>query len=337
MSVTLKDISKVAGVSIAAVSRALNGKDKEINFNTKQKILEAAEKLNYNFREKKAITSRNIGIVSQFLLARGVLKKRSAGFYNILFGFIEKWLRFYGYNTFFSSYDEEEIKQGKVLQIIRDRIITGLLIIGPVSENFLDILKKHKIPFVLINYRIKSGHYNTVCSNDFAGAYNLTRYLIKLGHHKIAFIKEDSDDSSFSERFRGFLEAFIEKEGHFDKEMVVTEAYNANIGYRSIINLFKKSVRPTAVFAVNDYIGMNVVKALKDLKLQIPGDVSVVGFDAGDDLPIDPPLTSAKVYEEEMAKVAVERLLKIIREDVPAMDICLSTPIVHGSSCGPKK
>jgi DNA-binding LacI/PurR family transcriptional regulator len=329
---TITDIAKIANVSIATVSRALNAEDDKINFTTKHRILEIAEKLNYNLREKKALANKNIGIISQFLFAKGILEKRSHGFYNIHFGYLEKWLRYYGYNTFFSSYDDE-FKQGKVIKIIKEKVINSALIIGKTENSFLETLDKNDIPYVIVNYKLKGDNYNTIMIDDFGGAYNLVRHLINFNHKRIGFIREKNDDFSFEERYRGYVDALKDNNIRVDEKLVKEEEYTFDLGYKSALELLGGPDPVTAIFAANDYIAKNVVMAAKEKKLSVPKDLSIVGFDAAsEELGINPIITSAKVNEEHMAQLAVERLIKISRENCPLIDIIISTPIIKGES-----
>ncbi len=333
IKITVNDIAREAGVSIATVSRAINGKGAEINFSTRQRILEIAKKLSYNLKGKKALATKNIGVVSQFLFATGTMASRASGFYNILFNYIEKWLNFYEYNPFFSTYYYEMKNNTKIINAIKDKMIGGVLVVGDVSTDFLGELENLKVPLVLVNHKVKGGYYNSVVADNFGGAYRLIKHLVKLKHKRIGFIGEDIKDFNFMERYRGYKDALKDSGISYDDKIILYEKYSMRLGYNAAKKILQMTSPPTAIFAANDFIGMNVVRAIKDLGLNIPEDISVAGFDAAsENLGIEPILTSAKVYEEEMAKLAVERLLRISREVVPAIDIRVSTPIEYGES-----
>lgn len=339
MKITIKDIAKKANVSIATVSRALNNQDKSVNFQTKQKVFGIARMLNYPLNGKKTMNGRNIGIISRYLFPRGILKQQSLGFYNVLLSSVEKWLRHYDYNTIFSSYEEKEPGQVLLPKWVVDRSAGGVIIIGKVARSFCETLDRYGIPFVIINYSFKDVRYNTVLSDNFGGAYALVGALLRMGHKRIAFIREGTDHPSFDERFRGYLEALQENGIFMDTDLVMNEDYSLTLGYESMRKLLKLPEPPTAVFAVNDYVGMNALRAVKESGLKVPEDISIVGFDAmaGKDLRIDPPLTSARVFADEMAHKGIKRLFRIMSEDLPAVSIMFSSPVVEGKSWGPNR
>jgi LacI family transcriptional regulator len=335
----IKNIAEKANVSIATVSRALRKNGQNVSFHTRQKILETARFLNYPINGKKTNVNRNIGIISRYLFPKGVIKQQANGFYSTILHDVEKWLRNNQYNTLFSSYEENDLGQIFVPKWITDKTVNGIIIVGKVEKNFVNLLEHNKIPFVIINYTFRDVRYNTVISDNFGGAYNLISYLTGLGHRRIGFIRELTNHPSFDERFRGYQEALTDKGIPVDRHLVRSEEYNPNLGYDSTKTLLHMQDPPTAIFGVNDYIAANVIRAVSDAKLSIPDDVSVVGFDGlvGDFVTV-PLLTTARVDVEGMVQQGIERLLRIMNADLSPVNIILSSPVIEGKSCSePKK
>ncbi|TLP70538.1 LacI family DNA-binding transcriptional regulator [Maribacter sp. ACAM166] len=203
--VSLKDIAKIVGVSIPLVSYVLNGKGKEnrVSEETEKRIKEVAKSLNYrpnlNARSLKTNKTRTIGVI---------LADISNPFFSNLARIIEDEAFNQNYTVIFGSSDEKMEKFDRVLELLLDRQVDGLIIAPPQgSKQSILKLKLQKIPFVLIDRYFEGLEYNYVVADNFNASSLATNYLINKGHKKIATIGYQSDLSHYTDRYEGYIDA----------------------------------------------------------------------------------------------------------------------------------
>ena len=176
-----------------------------------------------------------------------------------------------------------------------------------------------------------------VRSDSKEGAYRLTNLLIKLGHKHIATISGPKKVSTGADRVTGYKKALIEA-GLIENELVYYGLYNQQSGYELTKQAMTQLPRPTAIFGANNFIMLGIIKALRELQLNIPDDVSVVGFD---DFPesmlVQPFFTAAIQPAYEMGRMATELLLKRISGELSGRyeNLVLPTQIIERRSTGP--
>lgn len=203
--VSLKDIAKIVGVSIPLVSYVLNGKGKEnrVSEETEKRIKEVAKKLNYrpnlNARSLKTNKTRTIGVI---------LADIANPFFSNLARVIEDEAFNQDYTVIFVSSDEKMEKFDRVLELLLNRQVDGLIIAPPQgSKESIFKLKKQNIPFVLIDRYFQGTEYNYVVADNFNASSLATSYLINKGHNKIATIGYQSELAHYNDRYEGYLDA----------------------------------------------------------------------------------------------------------------------------------
>ena len=142
------------------------------------------------------------------------------------------------------------------------------------------------------------------------------QHLLDLGHRSVAFIAGDIEHPSIAERFAGYKEVLHEHHIVPDEQLVVVDQPTlwGNDGAEAIEKIFQRGKRPTAVFAANDAMAIGCAKFLRDQGVKIPADMAVVGFDDIEmSSHLEPPLTTVRVLKEEMGKLAVLRLVDMIK------------------------
>ncbi len=195
-----------------------------------------------------------------------------------------------------------------------NRMIYGGIFVGfPYRAKELEMLAKDKHNIVLIDQLTNkddvNNEFKTVNTDNIKGGYISTKHLIDLGHKKIAHISGDNRLSSV-EREIGYRDALNEAGILYRKEYVIQGYYKEDIAYKKTIELLKKH-HPTAIFVANDIMALGVVKAIEDSGLEVPKDISVVGFDSLKQSQwLDLQLTSAAVNLKEVASEAVSLVLE---------------------------
>ena len=209
------------------------------------------------------------------------------------------------------SFNEQQFSQV-------DRGAQGLLVLATEleakdMERFLAL----DLPVVAIDSALSGAKLNKVLINNFEGAYKATNYLISMGHNKIGHLFSVDWIKNFDERRAGYLSALKSRALEVPEGGVVGLRANTEGAYQDMLSYLQgKPILPTAFFVDNDVIALGAMRALKECGYRIPCDVSVVGFD---DIPactvIEPPLTTMRVECKYIGKLAVERLVHLIRGD----------------------
>ncbi len=275
-SATMQDVAKKAGVSAATVSRVLNDSGK-VSPETKQKVLEACEALDYSLhtvaQSLRLGRTHSIAAILPFLTLpsiverlRGVLAVLSKSPYELV--------------PFTLGSPEE--RDAKIYELARRSHFDGLLIISmPVNDSQVIQLIKNKVPTVLVDSQHPK--LNRINVNDKAGGKMITNHLIKLGHKKIGFIssylKNPLQFSSTIFRFQGYCEALMEADIEINPKYQREGEHGREEAKLLAIDILKKPDRPTAIFASSDTKAIGVLDAARELNINVPQQLSVVGYD----------------------------------------------------------
>ncbi len=325
---TLKDIAKTANCSLATASKAINGK-LDISESTRQRILKIAEE--YNFTPNafgkglKKQKTENIGVI----FCREFQPLSSNPFYSRVLEGIEAELAINNYNLVLHLLPE--VYRGEYPKMLRERNVDGVVLVGVLQEAFIEHLKTEKIPTILIDPKIITEEFSQVLIDNEHGGYLATRYLIEHGHKRIAFISGDLDRESFRLRFTGYQKAMKSNGLKINDNYIQTGGLEN--GYDHVDVLLKLEQRPTAIFAANDINAIYGSQAITDHQLRIPDDISIVGFDDIEMAKmVTPPLTTVRVYKEEMGSIAVRKLLGIINKSEKLVTAVIPIRIIERGS-----
>lgn len=326
------DVAKKAGVSRITVSRVINNSG-YISAETKARVESAIKEIGYvpntlarGLRSKRTNTLALVvtDITNPYftLIARGVEDVAGES----------------GYTVVYCNTDESEAKEEKYANLLVQRKVDGVLLV-PAWGNarIIKFLESNEVIVVVLDRRVAGVATDFVRSDSENAARSLVKLLLQLGHRKIAMITGPKEVSTSADRVAGYEQALAEA-GLRDHELVFYGAFNQQSGYDLTRQAMNQMVKPTAMLGANNFITIGIIKALRDLSLDVPADVSVVGFD---DLPesmlVRPFLTVARQPAYEMGRVATELLLKRISGDVSnvSQEIILRAEIVERESIGP--
>jgi len=326
---TIKDIAKLANVSQSTVSKALNDRH-DISQKTKDKILKIAKQHNFtphNISKLNIKTmTENIGVV----FCREERPLSGNPFYSRILEGIEGELVLNNYNLILHLLQEQV--NGSIPKMIKDRKIDGLILIGIMTKEFMEMMRNVDIPIMHVDPAAEYTEFNKVTIDNERGAFLATQHLISKGHKDIAFISGVLERSSFSCRFNGFKKAMNLHNISVKDEYVMAEGVEK--GYEQVCEILKLKKRPTAIFFSNDENALYGYKAINDFGLKIPEDISIVGFD---DISMSkyssPPLTTVRVYKEEIGSVAVRNLLPLIKnKPVSPLHVLVPTRFIERES-----
>jgi len=246
----------------------------------------------------------------------------------------------YNYTVIYCNTDESETKEEKYANMLAQRQVDGVLLVPSCGNaKTIKFFESNHINVVVLDRRISGVGTDIVYSDSENGANRLVKLLIGLGHKQIAIVTGPKDVSTSVDRVIGYQRALTES-GLGENEMIYYGAFNEQSGYELTNQAMMQSPKPTAIFAGNNFIAMGIIKALHDLKLDIPGDISVVGFD---DIPesmfMKPFLTVARQRAYEMGQLATELLLKRISGELSQehRELLLPIEIIVRESSGPNR
>lgn len=310
MGVTIKDIAREAGVSIATVSHVIN-KTRYVSPELAQSVEKAIQKTGYSVKAEKKASPFRVGKLSEIAF---VVPHLGSIVYSQLSTILSRRLEKEGFllSIYLSADDLRKEKQ----------IITGLLankrtagiILVPVSEDPTVYAKliASTLPFLCLERTIKSAEIDYILSQNVEAMCKGTEHLIKSGHENIALLLEQRQLTTVEERLDGYKKALESHGIPFRKELVLFLDLYSDQTDMAINDLYHQK-QPTAFIAGGNTLTFHLLKTLEKIGVNCPQDVSIVGF--GDDEWCDfvePPLTTLKQDTEELAKIAAESILQKI-------------------------
>ncbi len=315
MAATIKDVAKKAKVSVATVSLVIHNHQR-ISPETKSKVRRAIRELDYHpTRSARGLVSKRSGNLG-FIVTEDHFS-RSEPFYTKIFLGTEFQARENEYyvllTTVSSQFDDKDILPRFVLE----RNVEGVIIAGKIPTALVHRLESYKIPLLFIDYAPNHTNYPVVMIDNIAGGILATEHLIQCEHHNIAFLAGDIDHPSIRDRFQGYKMALDKVGIPFKSHLALTDAPypDRDNGYKLACKLVNQTSKFTAVFACNDAMAIGILQCLKEKKLRVPTDISLIGFDDVEaDLSLDPPLTTIKVPKVDMGIEAVKLMIDILQK-----------------------
>jgi len=277
--VTIKDVARSAGVSIAAVSYVINGKHHKVSQDTIDKIRESIRELNYipNMSARGLVknTSQLIGVIIPQTEHRRQLVFENP-FYSEMVSAIEATVREEGYHIILAGVEKDKTS----LDIAISRNLDGAIVMGIYSEQLYEECKRANIPIVLIDSYINDDYFTKVGIDDEHGGYLATKYLIDCGHRNIALVTGMiRKDGVVEKRFLGYKRALQESGLFYNPEFVFEESVSYDHGLETGRRVAEKHPNITGIFATADMVALGVIRGIKEAGKEVPGDISVLGFD----------------------------------------------------------
>jgi DNA-binding LacI/PurR family transcriptional regulator len=307
MSVTIKDIARLANVSHTTVSRALNN-SQLIKKETKSKIKAIAEQLNYvpNYNAKSLILDKSYTIG---LFFSSISKGTSPSFFHETVRGVNSTIE-EGYNLVVRGIDDYTD-----FTSINKKRFDGIVLMSQ-SDNdnaFIYHVLQKGIPLVVLNREIEESSLINILSDDKEGAFKAVKYLVENGHREIAIIEGKEGFKSHIHRKEGFLKALIDSKILVNSKYMIKGEYDMRSGYKAMKELLTLPQAPTAVFCSNDDMAMGAIKAIFEYGLVVPNDISIIGFDnIGFSEYATPALTTIKRPMEEVSITGGKKIIDLI-------------------------
>lgn len=339
--ISIVDVAEEAGVSIATVSNVINQKGR-VSEKTRKKIQQIIDRLGYtpNLTARNLKTRRSdlIGMVIPVMKPG---RMQDNPFYWDLLAGVEEGARDRRFHIILMGIDEAT----ETFSFVKERQLDGLIVVGTnQGSQVIERVNKLNIPVVFVDSYLTDEQFYQVCLEDRHGSYCATKYLIELGHRKIAILTGEVPEEQLSyygvlhERWLGYKDALAEAGIAYDSRMVIQLPTSLDGGYHSVDRILQLD-DVTAIFSFSDVGAMGVLKRMKELGKKVPEEYSVIGFD---NLFISnytsPTLTTVAQDIVQKGKAAVTMLLDQIDGNyIPQRKVSLSVDVIARETTGPCK
>jgi LacI family transcriptional regulator len=320
--VTRNDVAARAGVPPSTVSYVVNNGPRPVSVAARERVLEAIAELGYHpsdvarsLRTRRTLT---IGLV---------IPDAANPFYGELARAVEEVSFEKGYTVILGHSSHLIEREMRYAQVLRSKQVDGA-IFHPSTADLTPIyfLGQAGVQVVVLE-RIVPG-YPCIVANDRQGGYLATRHLLDLGHRRIGCIVRAGDTTTSVERVDGYRSALKDAGVRLDERLVVASTFEYAAGAESARQLLRLRNRPTALVAHNDIMAIGAIKAFNEAGLQVPADISVVGFDdialAGY---VRPPLTTVSNPKLQMGRAAAELLLRLLSHETVDLENTEPLPV----------
>lgn len=308
---TIYDVAKEAGVSYSTVSRVVNNKN-YVKQETREKVHRAMEQLGYQVNlHARVLAGGQTNVIG--LLTVDLVSQYTAE----IFRGIDDVLAANNYDLMLYTAHHQTKKESMYANTMARGLTDGLLIILPKEPDlYLEPLRERDFPFVLIDQISESPSDLSVTSANRLGGYEATKHLIELGHRRIGIITGWLETVNSRDRLEGYKSALANYNIPFDSDLIFQGDYTQAKGDEGTRHFLDLPSPPTAIFSSNDIAATGVIKAANARGINVPEDLSVIGFD---DIPIaselNPKLTTIRQPLQEMGSIATQLLLDLINNN----------------------
>ncbi|ANT57631.1 MULTISPECIES: catabolite control protein A [Bacillus] len=311
-NVTIYDVAREANVSMATVSRVVNG-NPNVKPTTRKKVLEAIDRLGYR---PNAVAR---GLASKKTTTVGVIiPDISSIFYSELARGIEDIATMYKYNIILSNSDQNTDKELHLLNTMLGKQVDGIVFMGGnITDVHVEEFKRSPVPIVLAASVEEQAQTPSVNINYEQAIYDSVQLLVEKGHKRIAFVSGPmSEPINSMRKLAGYKRALEEAGIAFDEALVAEGDYSYDSGIEALANLLDQSDKPTAVIAATDEMALGVIHGAQDRGVSIPEDLEVIGFDNTRlSLMVRPQLTTVVQPTYDIGAVAMRLLTKLMNKE----------------------
>lgn len=330
---TITDVAKMAGVSITTVSHVIN-KTRFVSEELVERVNAAIDGLNYQpsalARSLRTKTSGTIGIV--------IPDNTNPFFAEVVRG-IEDFYFEHGYSVFLCNSDGDSDKEYHHLKLLREKNVDGLILVSAGDDrDSQELLEEGTIPSVIIDREVNNLHTDSVLIDNFRGGYEATLHLIELGHKRIGCITGPSQVTPSGQRLKGYVKALGDNGISFDENLIVTGDFKSQSGNKGLKQLMQNRPSPTAIFACNDLMAIGALAASREIGLEIPEQLSLIGFD---DITLAsmvvPKLTTVAQPKRDLGETGAKLLFQQITKDKKQEAVVLLQPnlVIRDSTAPP--
>jgi LacI family transcriptional regulator len=328
---TIREVAERAHVSPTTVSHVIN-KTRFVSKETRERVLLALEELGYKPNE----LARSLRSGKTFTLGL-ILPDNSNPFFAEISRGIESSAFEADYSVILCNTEGNQEREEFYVDLLLKKQVDGLIFVaaGDRADSLYSLVKR-KIPVIIVDRNVPGPEVDAVLVDNITGGWAAVRYLIELGHRRIACITGPSNVTPSSGRVIGYRKALTEANIPVDETLISQGNFRIESGEQIALELLQRADRPSAIFACNDLMAIGAMRAANRLELDIPGDVSIIGYD---DIElaryVTPLLTTVFQPKSLMGQVAVKLLLDRMENiDRPKQVEVLQPELVIRESCG---
>jgi LacI family transcriptional regulator len=309
--VTIYDLASALNLSIATVSRALKN-DPVVNKQTKKKIFDLAEKMEYRTnhfaRNLRSQHTNTIGIIVHEL---------NSSFINSVLAGVEKVTTEAGYDLIIAHSSESYIKEVANAKNLFEKRVDGLIASLSFDSKNLDhfkVFKDRGVPVIFFDRVEQEGNNTVVIIDNYKCGYLATQHLIEQDCKRIVHITSSLKRNVYSDRFKGYRDALFDNGIPYDENLVIINDLSERAGIESAMQILKIDPLPDAAFITNDFVAAVCMRTLKENGIRIPEDIAIVGFnnDAICTL-VEPSLTTINYPGIDVGEVAARNLVNHLK------------------------
>lgn len=327
--ITIRDIAKRAGVSIATVSRVINN-NYPVSSEVEALVRKTMEDLNYRPNANaRSLRSRKTGLIAL------VVADLSNRFFMEAAKGLEAVIADSDYNLIIASSSGKVEKERKLIESLMEMRIAGLVIACiDKSKEKLQSCEDMDVPMVLIDRKVEALDTNQILWDNYTGACQLTNHLIEYGHKRIAIVNVSLNNNNGQERLQGFKEALKAAGLKCLKEYISKSNFGQEEAYEFVMKVMKSAEPPTAIFCANNIMLEGTLDALKELNLKVYDDVSVVIFGNPEcNRYLERKITAVIQDTRSMGRIAGEVMCDLLKNpNIHHTQIVLKTELVLGDS-----
>ncbi|MGM7702746.1 LacI family DNA-binding transcriptional regulator [Pseudalkalibacillus sp. Hm43] len=328
---TIKDVAKRAGVAVSTASYALNNINK-ISPETKKKVIEAARELNYL---KNGIAS-DLKRTNTNTIAL-ILTDLSGPYYSELINGVQTVAMSNGYDLI--ACNSMGDAQSTAVKFIREKRVDGVIILAHnISDETILESAREGFPIVVLDRKLDDEHILQVEVDNWQGGFIATEHLIKQGHRKVAYISGPNNSHDNDLRFNGYKAALEKYDLPYIPKWKISGDFTRESGYKATKMLIAQNDLPEGVFYANDEMAIGGIQAFNEKGIEIPGDISIVGFD---DIQlsefVSPPLTTIRQPKYEAGALAVHLIFQKLSKEQVEPYYKLTTELVERKSVAIRK
>ena len=303
---TIKDVAKLAGVAVSTASYALNGQNK-VSMKTKKKVEEAARQLRYQKNGIASDLKKN-----QTKTIALILSDISGPFFSEIIKGVQQVTTENGYDLIACSALEAE--DSIAVKFLKEKRVDGVVVFAhTISDETVLESARDDFPIVVMERNVEDDLIISISIDNVHGGFLATEHLIKQGHQDIAFISGSADSFDNQQRLKGFSKALSEYGIQEHSKWNIFGNFTQEGGYKAVKMLIMQGELPTAIFFANDEMAIGGLKAFQEKGINVPEDVSIVGFD--DILLsqyVNPPLTTIRQPQYEAGALAAHLIFQVL-------------------------
>ncbi|GGA82395.1 catabolite control protein A [Ornithinibacillus halotolerans] len=274
MTITIYDVAREANVSMATVSRVVNG-NPNVKPTTRKKVLATIERLGYR---PNAVAR---GLASKKTTTVGaIIPDISSIFFSELARGIEDIATMYKYNIILSNSDQKKDKELQLINTMLEKQVDGIIFMGAnISEEHVKEFSSASVPVVLAATYDGTDSIPSVNIDYELAAYEAAKHLIEKGNKKLAFVAGRKEHTITQLKYKGYIRALQEASIDVREDYIIHGDYTYNSGIKAVQEMMEMNDKPTAVFSASDEIALGIIHGVQDLGHRVPEDIEVLGFD----------------------------------------------------------